>query len=204
MGHVMSFAWFRAMLRLTLTKPREAGALVVEMGWPMQGLWIALMLVSVLLSLLVSAVFYVAPLPPGEMGELIQLSPAYHTPLLFALLNWAQALISVVLLHRIGLAFGGKGELADVLAVMIWLQVVSLVLAVVLFLIGLILPLVGGLMMLAAFFWGLWATLALIAAAHRFDGLLKAAGVCVLTVVTFSIGMTILSAVLGGLGVTGR
>ena len=64
----MSFAWFRAMLRLTLTKPREAGALVVEMGWPMQGLWIALMLVSVLLSLLVSGVFYVAPLPPGEMG----------------------------------------------------------------------------------------------------------------------------------------
>ena len=91
----MSFAWFRAMLRLTLTKPREAGALVVEMGWPMQGLWIALMLVSVLLSLLVSAVFYVAPLPPGEMGELIQLSPAYHTPLLFALLNWAQALIGI-------------------------------------------------------------------------------------------------------------
>ena len=108
------------------------------------------------------------------------------------------------LLHRVGLAFGGQGELADVLAVMIWLQVVSLVLAVVLFVIGLILPLVGGLMMLAAFFWGLWATLALIAAAHRFDGLLKAAGVCVLTVVTFSIGMTILSAVLGGLGVTGR
>lgn len=200
----MNFGWFKSMLRLTLTNPRQAGALVVEMGWPMQGLWIALLLVSVLLSLMVSAVFHSAPLPPGELGQLIEMSPAYHTPLLFALLNWAQALVSVFLLHRIGLAFGGQGELGDVLAVMIWLQVVSLVLAVVLFVVGLILPLVGGLLMIAAFFWGLWATLALVAAAHRFDSLLKAAGVCVATVVVFSIGMTMLSALLSGMGIIGR
>ncbi|MEQ8897729.1 MAG: YIP1 family protein [Roseovarius sp.] len=200
----MNFAWFRAMLRLTLTNPRQAGAHVIDMGFPMQGLWVALMLVSVLLSLLVSAVFHFTPVPPGEMGQLIEMSPAYHTPLLFALLNWAQALISVFVLHWVGRSFGGQGELADILAVMIWLQVVSLVLAVVLFLLGLILPLVGGLLMIAAFFWGLWATIALIAAANRFDSLLKAAGVCVATVVVFTIGMTILSALLGGLGMTGR
>lgn len=200
----MSFAWFKAMLRLTLTNPRQAGRDVIDMQFPMQGLWIALMLVSVLLSLMVSAVFHSAPLPPGEMGQLIQMSPAYHTPLLFAVLNWAQALVSVFLLHAIGRSFGGQGELADMLAVMIWLQVVSLVLAVVLFLVGLILPLVGGLLMIAAFFWGLWATLALVAAANRFDSLLKSAGVCAVTVVVFSIGMTILSAIVGGLGVTGR
>ncbi|KZY32258.1 hypothetical protein A3731_04200 [Roseovarius sp. HI0049] len=197
-------AWFRAMLRLTLTNPRQAGAEVIAMQFPMQGLWVALMLVSVLLSLLVAAVFHFTPVPPGEMGEMIQMSPAYHTPLLFALLNWAQALISVFVLHWVGRSFGGQGELADILAVMIWLQVVSLVLAVVLFLLGLILPLVGGLLMIAAFFWGIWATIALIAAANRFDSLLKAAGVCVVTVVVFTIGMTILSALLGGLGLTGR
>jgi len=200
----MTMAWFRAMLRLTLTNPRQAGAEVIAMQFPMQGLWVALMLVSVLLSLLVAAVFHFTPVPPGEMGEMIQMSPAYHTPLLFALLNWAQALISVFVLHWVGRSFGGQGELADILAVMIWLQVVSLVLAVVLFLLGLILPLVGGLLMIAAFFWGIWATIALIAAANRFDSLLKAAGVCVVTVVVFTIGMTILSALLGGLGLTGR
>ena len=200
----MNFAWFRAMLRLTLTNPRQAGYAVIDMQFPVQGLWIALMLVSVLLSLLVSAVVHSAPLPPGDLGQLIEMSPAYHTPLLFAVLNWAQALVSVFLLHWIGRSFGGQGELADMLAVMIWLQVVSLVLAVVLFLVGLILPLVGGLMMIAAFFWGLWATLALVAAANRFDSLLKSAGVCVVTVVAFSIGMTILSAMFGGLGMTGR
>lgn len=200
----MTFAWFRAMLRQTLTNPWQAGRDVIDMQFPIQGLWIALMLVSVLLSLMVSAVFYATPTPPGEMGELIEMSPAYHTPLLFALLNWAQALISVFLLHRIGRAFGGQGELADMLAVMIWLQVVSLVLALVLFLAGLILPLVGGLLMIAAFFWGLWATVALVGAANQFDSLLKALGVCAVTVVVFSIGMTILSAMLGGLGITGR
>ena len=47
----MNFAWFRAMLRLTLTNPRQAGYAVIDMQFPVQGLWIALMLVSVLLSM---------------------------------------------------------------------------------------------------------------------------------------------------------
>ena len=117
----MNFAWFRAMLRLTLTNPRQAGYAVIDMQFPVQGLWIALMLVSVLLSLLVSAVFHSAPLPPGDLGQLIEMSPAYHTPLLFAVLNWAQALVSVFLLHWIG---RHSTEVEEILscAFMVWFR----------------------------------------------------------------------------------
>ncbi|MCZ7677193.1 MAG: hypothetical protein M5U35_16930 [Roseovarius sp.] len=113
-------------------------------GLPLQGLWLALMLMAVLLSLLVSGVFHLAPMPPGEIGDLLRLSPAYHSPLVFAVINWGQALISIFVLHWIGHLFGGQGALADMLAVMIWLQFVSLVLAAGLFVAGLVLPVAAG------------------------------------------------------------
>ncbi len=197
------FDRFKTLFRTTLTDPRQAGLEVIAMQLPMQGLWIALMLMAVLLSLMVSALFHAAPLPPDEMGQIIQMSPAYQSPLFFALINWGQAVISVFVLYWIGQMLGGQGTLADMLAVMIWLQVVSLVLAVTLFFVGLVLPMVGGLMMICVFFWGLWAMIGLVDAAHRFNNMFRAFGVCVVALVAFMIGMTLLSAVIGGLAMRG-
>lgn len=199
----MTRAGFTSLLRLTLTDPRQAGRVVIGLELPLRELWIALMLMAVLLSLLVSAVFLTAPLPPGPMGEAIRLSPAYHSPLIFALINWGQAVISVFVLHWIGQAFGGQGQLADMVVVMVWLQLVSLVLAAGLFVLGMVLPLAGGVMTLAAIGWGIWATVALVDAANRFDNMIKAAGVCLVAVVAFSVGLTLFSAVVGGLATRG-
>ncbi len=199
----MNAARLGALLRMTMTDPRQAGHEVIALGLPVQGLWLALMLMAVLLSLMVSGVFHGVPLPPGTMGEAIRLSPAYHSPLIFAVINWGQAVISVFVLYWIGRMFGGRGTLGDMLAVMIWLQFVSLVLAVALFVAGLIVPVAGGVLMLLALGWGIWATVALVDAANRFDNMFKAAGVCLAAVVAFMVGMTLFSAALGGLAMRG-
>lgn len=193
----MTFEQFRGMVRITITNPRQAGAEVIALGLPSQALWIALMLVSVILSLLFSALVHSTELPPDEMGEIIRASLGYRSPLLFAVINWVQAVVSVFVLHWTGRMFGGQGGMADMLAVMIWLQIVSLLLAVSLFVIGLVLPLVGVFLMLCAFFWGLWATVGLVDAANRFGNMFKAAGVCVVAVVVFSVGMTVLLMLMG-------
>ena len=200
---MISFDRFKALLRTTLTDPRQAGLEVIEMRLPMQGLWIALMLMAVILSLLVSGLFQIAPLPPDEMGELIRLSPAYQSPIFFAVINWGQAVISVFVLYWIGQALGGQGTLADMLAAMIWLQVVTLVLALAIFVVGLVLPFVGGMLMIVFVFWVIWATVGLVDAAHRFNNMFRAFGVCVAAFVAFSIGMTLLSALIGGLAIRG-
>lgn len=199
----MTLADIRALLRITATDPRRAGREVIALGLPLQGLWLALMLMAVLLSLLVSGVFHLAPMPPGEIGDLLRLSPAYHSPLVFAVINWGQALISIFVLHWIGHLFGGQGALADMLAVMIWLQFVSLVLAAGLFVAGLVLPVAAGVLTFLALGWGLWATVALVDAANRFDNMFKAVGVCLVAAVAFMVGMTLFSAVLGGLAMKG-
>lgn len=203
MGPVMTLKRFVALLRATVTDPRQAGAEVIAMNWPLQGLWLALMLAAVLLSLLTSGLLQLAPLPDDQLGDVLRLSPAYRAPLLFALINWGQSVVSVLLLHGIGRLFGSRGALADVLAVMIWLQVVSLVLAVSLFVVGLALPTIGGVMFLAAFFWGIWATIGLVDAAGRFDNMLKAAAVCAVALVAGFVIMTVLSALIGGFAAQG-
>lgn len=200
----MNAAYLKHLLRITITDPRQAGREVIALGLPLQGLWMALMLMAILLSLMVSGVFHGVPLPPGAMGDAIRLSPAYHSPLIFAVINWGQAVISVFVLHWIGRMFGGQGTLRDMLAVMIWLQFVSLLLAAGLFLAGLIVPIAGGVLTLLALGWGLWATVALVDAANRFDNMFKAVGVCLVAVVAFSVGMTLFSATLGGLAMGGR
>jgi hypothetical protein len=194
----MTFDFFKSLLRTTLTDPRAAGQQVIAMNLPMNALWLALMLTSVVLSLLVSALFLATPIPDDEMGELIRMSPAHDAPIMFALLNWGQAVITVFIFHWIGRALGGQGELRDMLSVMIWLQVVSLVLAVSLFVLGLIFPLLAVLAMTMAFFWGIWVLVALVDAANRYDNMAKAFGVCLLALVAFSISMTIFSAIIGG------
>lgn len=197
MEQFMSKSEFWSLFRLTLTNPREAGKRVIAKDFPQQGLWIALALVSVLLSLMVSGLTQLMPLPADTQGDLMKLSPAYHSPLIFALFQWGQSVITVFVLHWVGLIFRGKGRMTEMLTVMIWLQVVSLILAAILFLISLIAPPLGAFLLLLAVFWGLWATISLIDAAHRFDNMFMALLVFGASVVALAIGISVLLGLVG-------
>jgi hypothetical protein len=199
----MTFDTFKSIFRTTLRDPRQGGKDVIALNWPVQGLWIALMLMAVLLSLLVSGLLHISPMPPDELGQLVRMSPAYHAPLLFAVINWGQSVITVFVLHWISQMVGGQGQLRDMLSVMIWLQIMTLAMALAFFTIAMLLPSVGGFFMLLAFFWGLWAMIALVDAASGFNSMFKALGVCIAALLVFSFGMTIFSALIGGLAIGG-
>ncbi|QYX55447.1 YIP1 family protein [Roseovarius sp. SCSIO 43702] len=187
------------LLRQTLTDPREAGRRIIAMGWPAQVLWLTLSLIAVVMSLLMSALLQAAPLPDDPMGDMLRLSPAYYSPLLFAALQWVQAIVSVFALTVVGRAFGGTARVEDMLAVTIWLQIVALILGLGVIVVGVILPPLGAFAILAYLAWALFITLALIDAAHGFDNIFKALGVLVATI----IALTLISAILAGLlGIT--
>ncbi len=199
----MTFDGFKTLLKATLVDPREGGKGVIALNLPMQGLWMALMLMAVILSLLLSGLIQLAPLPDDEAGQILRMSPAYSSPIMFAVINWGQSVITVFVLYWISQMLGGQGELRDMLTVMIWLQVVSLVLAFALSVVTLLLPSIGAFFMLLAFFWGLWAMVGLVDAASGFDNLFKAFGVCLAALLVFTIGMTLFSGVIGGLAAGG-
>ncbi len=196
---MMTFELFKVLLRTTLRDPRQGGKDVIALNWPMQGLWLMLMLMAVILSLLVSGLFHVAPMPPDELGQLVMVSPAYSAPLMFAVINWGQSVITVFVLNWICSMFGSQGGVREMLSVMIWLQIVTLVLALVLFFVTLVIPSVGGILMFLAFLWGLWALILLVDAAAGFDFFMKSFFVCLIALLAFTIGMAIFSTVIGGL-----
>ena len=106
----MTFDTFRTLFGTTLTNPRQGGREVIDLNLPTRGLWIALMLMAVVLSLLVSGLFHVSPMPPDELGQMIRMSPAFQAPLIFAVINWGQSGITVFVLHWISQMVGGDGR----------------------------------------------------------------------------------------------
>ena len=199
----MTFNTVKALFRTTLTDPRQGGRDVIALNLPTQGLWIALMLMAVILSLLVSGLFYVPPIPDDDLGQMIRSSPAFQSPLLFALINWGQSVVTVYVLHFVSRMVGGEGEVRDMLSVMIWLQVMTLVLAVTFSLVSLVIPAIGALCMLLAFFWGLWAIVAFVDAASDFDSMFRALGVCIAGFLAFSFLMTIVASLMSAFGIGG-
>jgi len=196
-------ALFIDLFRQTLTEPRAAGARVIAMGWPPQILWLTLGLIAVAMSLAVSGILKAAPLPEGEMGEMLRLNPAYRAPLLFALMQWGQAVISVFVLTWIGRAFGGEARVEDMLAVTIWLQLVAIVLGIGVVVITVLLPPIGAFALLAFVAWSIFIMLAMIDAAHRFDNFAKALGVFVVAIVALAVGSAMLAALIGAAAIGG-
>ncbi|MEM7733787.1 MAG: YIP1 family protein [Pseudomonadota bacterium] len=192
---------FKSMFITTLKDPRQGGLDVIALNLPTQGLWIALMLMAVILSLLVSGLFQISPIPDDELGQLIRMSPAFSAPILFALINWVQSIVTVYVLHFVSRMVGGQGEVRDMLSVMIWLQIMTLALAVICVGVSLLIPAIGALCLLVAFFWGLWAIVAFVDAASDFNSLFRALGVCIAGFLAFSFIMTTVASILAAFGI---
>ena len=195
----MNTAALKPLFLLTLRDPREAAGMIVAMRLPSQALWLALSLVSVLTSIIFSALLHAAPMPQDEIGQLLESSPGYNSPLIFAMLQWGRAVLSIFVLYWVGKAFGGLGELVDVLAVMTWLQVVTFVLVGVLFVLGVVLPMLSSLGMLVVFGWWLWAVVCFLDVAHRFESGVKAFFVLLFSIFGVLIGLSLFLGVIGGI-----
>ncbi|MFO7771541.1 YIP1 family protein [Roseovarius gahaiensis] len=176
---------------LTLKAPKEAGAQVLALDLPIRGLWLALSLVSVVTSIIFASLMQLAPMGEDQFSDLMRTSPAHSAPLVFALLQWARAVVSVLVIYYVGRMMGGTGQLRDVLAVMAWLQAVTFVLMVGLVIMGAILPMLSSLVILAMVIWWVWAIVSLLNVAHGFDSMFKAGGVLIVSLLGVTVGMSI-------------
>lgn len=198
----MTATGFKSLFMTTLTDPAEAGRQVIALGLPAQALWMALSLIAVLVSLIFSGLMQAAPVPEDEVGNVLRTSPAYGAPLIFALLQWGRAVLSVFVLYWVGRVFGGRGRLVDVLAVLTWLQAVSFALVAGLFLLGMVVPMLSTIILLVMVVWWIWAAVSLLDVAHGFGSKIKAAGVLIAAILGITIGLwmflSIVSAVFMG------
>jgi hypothetical protein len=90
------------------------------------------------------------------------------SPFRAAAVQWLFLALSVVLIHRVGQAFGGRGSFPDALLIVVWLQVLTLALQVLQLLATVIAPPLAGIIGLGGFVLFLWLMTAFITELHGF------------------------------------
>jgi hypothetical protein len=140
-----------ALAQLTLQDPRRATRVLLAEDVPMPARTGGLLLVAVASAFLASihAGLQTAALDPISAFML-------SSPIRAAVIQWLFLALSVVLIHNVGQAFGGKGSFPDALLVVVWLQLLMLALQLVQFVAFLLSPALAGMIGLAGlvlFFW---------------------------------------------------
>jgi Yip1 domain len=152
-----------ALAKLTVQDPRQATRALLAEGVPMPARTAGLILVAVLSALLASLQIRLDPQDLDPISALMLASPFRA-----ALVQWGFLALSVVLIDRIGRAFGGTGSFADALLIVVWLQCLTLILQLLQLVTGIIAPPVAGIIGLGGFVLFLWLMTHFIAELHGF------------------------------------
>ncbi len=154
-------------------------------------LWQVMLLVTVLSVLLTTLTLGPAlVMPLGTDGIVV-------SPMGYGVILGAGLVMLVFALHFTGTALGGQGTFAEALAVVAWLEVLSLVFRVAQVLIGLISLPVAGLLSIAATVFLLWCLVRFTQVLHRFDGVGKAVLTLFVALLGISLGVTLILTLIG-------
>jgi hypothetical protein len=152
-----------ALAKLTLQDPRQATRALLAEGVPIPARTAGLMLVAVVSALLASLQVQLSPQDLDPLSALMLASPFRA-----AVVQWGFLALSVVLIHRVGRAFGGVGTFPDALLIVVWLQCLTLILQLLQLVTGIIAPPLGGIIGLGGLALFLWLMTHFITELHGF------------------------------------
>jgi hypothetical protein len=153
-------------------------------------LWTALALVAVLNTFLVLLLM--------EISRPTMPLPSYFdAPLTLFVLLTGLMVVYIHAMYWAGLAIGGKGTLMDVLALVVWFQVLRAGAQLAVIVMTLALPSLGMLLSLVVAVWGLWIFLNFIATAMHLPSAGHGLAVLIIAAVGLVLGLGILLSVIG-------
>ncbi len=160
--------FLKALALLTLSDPRAAVLLLLQ-NRPAQAVLLQGAALVVVLGVMASWGFaHIIPEPPSPVIDALM-----GNPILFAVVQYAMLMISVILIFLVGRFFKGHGSFEQSLLVSIWLQFYMLLWQIFLFFVGLLVPMAAAVLNMAIIFYLLWLMVNFIAALHGFSSLWK-------------------------------
>ena len=179
-----------SLAQTSLRDPQSAAQQIMGWGLTRDVLWTALALVAVLNTFVVLLVL--------QASEPAFPLPSYfERPLALYVLIAGMMAIYVHGMYWAGLAMGGEGTLDDMLALVIWFQVLRAVAQLAIVVLSVLLPALGLLLSLVVAVWGLWVFLNFVAAALHMTSVGRAFVVLVLAAIGLVFGLGILTALIG-------
>ncbi|WP_372991661.1 Yip1 family protein [Sulfitobacter sp.] len=174
---------------LSLRNPRQAAEQII--GWRLdrETLWTALALAAAVNTMIFSFSIMLQPTPG---------MPAFFTsPLAMFVLLAGVLVITTHGLYWTGRAIGGQGDLGDMLALVVFLQVLRILAQLVIFVLMFVAPGISVIFSLATGIVGLWILVNFIAAAFRFPTLGRAFGTLLIAMLMIVLGLSFLLSIVG-------
>ncbi|AXI42436.1 Yip1 family protein [Sulfitobacter sp. SK011] len=181
---------FFPLVQTTLRAPRLAAAQII--GWQLgrDVLWTALGLVAVLNTFVVVLLV--------QMAQPDMPLPSYfNAPLVLYVLLAGTIVVYVHAIYWAGLAIGGEGSLGDVLALVVWLQVLRAVAQIGVLVLTVLVPSLALVLSLAIAVWGLWILLNFITTALNLPTIGHAAAVLIIGAVGLVLGLGVMLSLIG-------
>ncbi|MFY0648898.1 YIP1 family protein [Sulfitobacter geojensis] len=179
------------MIQTSLRNPRGAARLIMSMGLGRDVLWTALTLVAVINTFLILLIV-------ATSSATMPLPGYFDKPLTLFVLIAGLMVVYIHAMYWAGLAVGGKGALMDVLAVVVWFQVLRAIAQAAVVLLSLAIPPLGAILSLVVAGWGIWIFLSFLAEALNLRSLWHGVAVVCVAFIGIVMGMAVLIAMIGG------
>lgn len=174
----------------TLSEPREVAKELAALDLNRQMLWLALALAVVLNTIVYQLSLVLTP-PPSELPVL------FTSPVMFAVFIGAGLIFSIYAITYAGRILGGSARLETIMTLLIWLQFLRLAVQLAAFVLVPVLPLLAGILVMAASLYGIWLLLNFVDVAHGLGSLFTSFGVLVLSALAMMVGLAILLSLFG-------
>lgn len=179
-----------ALAVLTLRDPKQAAALIMGMDLPRDVLWTAVALVAVLNTILSSVSNMIFPVPAPLAGLVTN-------PLVFFVIVLGGLLLTVYSIFWVGRMLGGQGEVGDLLALIVWLQVLRTVAQVAVLVALVAAPVLASFLVLIAGVATIWIFVNFVNVGLQLNSAMLAVVVVILGAVVLIIGLTIFLSAIG-------
>jgi hypothetical protein len=163
----------------------------MSMGLGRDVLWTALALVAVINTFLILLIV-------ATSSATMPLPGYFDKPLTLFVLIAGLMVVYIHAMYWVGLAVGGKGALMDVLAVVVWFQVLRAIAQAAVVLLSLAIPPLGAILSLVVAGWGIWIFLSFLAEALNLRSLWHGVAVVCVAFIGIVMGMAVLIAMIGG------
>jgi hypothetical protein len=182
---------WRQLAITSVKDPASAAPTLMAMGFPTQALWSALVLVAVVNAMLftLSDLLFPGPSPLPEF---------FSSPLVYFVVVAVGLSLTVVSLFWTGRFMGGKGELADVLVLIVWMQTLRVLVQGAAIVLMVVAPILSALLVFAAALIGVYMFVHFVDQAHRFGSVGRAAVVLIASFLAIVVGLSVLLTLIAG------
>lgn len=183
---------WRKLVSDSLVSPREAARAVLALGLSRD---LLIQAAAAITSLAVILSYLAVVVRPGDVDQVS--AAILANPLLGAAVQFGIILIVAVVTARVGVMFGGRGDLDGALTIIVWLNAMLVLIQSVQLAALIFLPPLAALIALATVIWLLWALANFVTELHGFQSPLLVLGGVILTIIVLFFGLAMILAILG-------